>query len=119
MLQTLIEIEKQRLANLGYDAVVSTEEYSFSDMNFTKSLGNDTFILTGIVVDEDSVQGDNERISIASATDAISCSISNFRDFGTSVHKVMRQYVDIHRYSASDDGQMMSVQGIKITPKLR
>lgn len=118
MLKTLIDTECQRLAKQGFDFVVSSEEISFSGAEFTKSLGNDTFILTGIVVDEDSIQGDNERFSIASATDAISASIVNIKDFGTSMYKVMRQYLDIHRYSSSEGFGMMMVNGIKITPVL-
>lgn len=119
MLKTLIDTELQRLAKLGFDGVVSTEEYSFSGSDFTKSLGNDTFIITGIVVDEDSIQGDNERISIVSATDSITSNVSAFRDFGKSIHKVMRQYLDIHRSSSADGFGLMTVHGIKITPKFK
>lgn len=119
MLKTLIDTECKRLADLGFGSVVSTEEISFSGSDFTKSLGNDTFIVTGIVIDEDSIQGDNERVSISSATDAISASIFNFRDFGTSLFKVMRQYIDVHRHSASSGFGMMSVQGVKITPIIK
>lgn len=119
MLKTLIDTELQRLANLGYDGVVSTDEFSFAGADYTKSLGNDTVILTGIVADEDSLQGDNERISIVSATDSITSTVAAFHDFGKSIHKVMRQYIDIHRSSSADGFGLMTVHAIKITPKYK
>lgn len=120
MLQTLIDIERERFARMGYDSVVTTDEIMIDTPCFTKSLGNDTLIITGIVMSEDDVQGENSRISITSANDAITSSTFNFSSFGTSILKTMRQYLDVCRFSTAENQSfVMTLQAIKITPKLR
>lgn len=121
MLQTLIRIERERFAKMGYDSVVTTEEIVIdNNPNFTKSLGNDTVIVTGLLYDSDSVQGENPRICITSANDALCASVFNFASYGTSVLKTMRQYLEVCRYSKTyNEDFTMTLQVVKITPKLR
>ena len=118
MLNTLIEIEKQRLVDMGYLPVVSIEDILIDDNVFTKSLGNDTLIIAGIVFDSDTVSGDKTRITIASATDCISGDASNLSAYGNGTYKIMRQYLDVTRYPESKSTPYV-INVIKITPKRR
>lgn len=120
MLQTLIDIERERFAKIGFDSVVTTEEIMIDTPQFTKSIGNDTVIITGLLYDADSVQGENPRICITSANDSLCASVFNFGSYGTSVLKTMRQYLEVCRFSTAENQVFtMSLQVVKITPKLR
>lgn len=120
MLQTLIDIERERFAKMGFDSVVTTEEIMIDTPQFTKSLGNDTVIITGLVNDADSVYGENPRICITSANDSLCASVFNFASYGTSIMKTMRQYLEVCRFSTAENQLFtMSLQVVKITPKLR
>lgn len=113
MLKTLIDNEVERFARLGYESIVSTEDIILSSSKeLAKSIGNDTYIVTGFISDDDIVTGANPNISVVSATDAI-CGSMN-RLFGTSMNKVMRQYMIIK----SSQESSFAVSCVKITPKI-
>ena len=102
MLKTLIDNEVERFKRLGYDSIVSTEE----------SIGNDTYIVTGFISDDDIVTGSNPLVSVVSATDSICGKMT--RLVGSTVNKVMRQYIVIK----SSQECMMALSCVKITPKI-
>lgn len=112
MLKTLIDNEVERFKRLGYDSIVSTEDVLISGKELAKSIGNDTYIVTGFISDDDIVTGSNPLVSVVSATDSICGKIT--RLVGSTVNKVMRQYIVIK----SSQECMMALSCVKITPKI-
>ncbi len=120
MLRTLIDIERKRFRDRGYDIEVSADEYTVFGNVETIPLGNDVVILTGFTFDMDSVAGgDDPRISITSPTDSLSGHVSQLSDFGKNTYKIMRQYMNVARWGSSTsyrDIPPMTIQFIRISP---
>ena len=112
MLKTLIDNEVERFKRLGYDSIVSTEDVLLSGKELAKSIANDTYIVTGFISDDDIVTGSNPLVSVVSATDSICGKMT--RLVGSTVNKVMRQYIVIK----SSQECMMALSCVKITPKI-
>lgn len=112
MLKTLIDKEIDRFTQLGYESIVSTEDILLNGNELSKPIGNDTYIVTGFISDDDIVTGSNPLVSVVSATDSICGKMT--RLVGTTVNKVMRQYIIIR----SSQQCMMALSCIKITPKI-
>lgn len=112
MLKTLVDNEVERFKRLGYDSIVSTEDVLLSGKELAKSIGNDTCIVTGFISDDDIVTGSNPLVSVVSATDSICGKMT--RLVGSTVNKVMRQYIVIK----SSQECMMALSCVKITPKI-
>lgn len=120
MLQTLIEQEKRRLAQRGYDSVVNTEELTIFQNHCVVPLGNDSIIITKLVYDEDAVFGDNPRISLCCPTTEITGTVRNLSAYGAGLFKVMRNYMTVNRWSQSTGDTTnipMQIQIVRITPK--
>lgn len=118
ILDTIIDIERKRYERLGYDVVVTDDEIFINDSDFTMHLGNDILIIKGFVFDEDVVFGDNVRISVSSATDALSASTKNLSSFNS--YKVMKQYLNVKRWSDSDENEGVlpySINAVRISPR--
>ena len=120
MLRTLIDIERKRFKDRGYDIEVSADEYTVFGNVETIQLGNDVAILTGFTFDSDSVAGgDDPRISVTSPTDSLSGHVSQLSDFGKNTYKVMRQYMNVARLGGSTacyDIPPMTIQFVRISP---
>ena len=120
MLRTLIDIERKRFKDRGYDIEVSADEYTVFGNVETIQLGNDVAILTGFTFDSDSVAGgDDPRISVTSPTDSLSGHVSQLSDFGKNTYKVMRQYMNVARLGCSTayyDIPPMTIQFVRISP---
>lgn len=120
MLRTLIDIERKRFKERGYDIEVSADEYTVFGNVETIQLGNDVAILTGFTFDSDSVAGgDDPRISVTSPTDSLSGHVSQLSDFGKNTYKVMRQYMNVARLGGSTayyDIPPMTIQFVRISP---
>lgn len=101
MIKTLIDIEKERFARLGYDAIVSNEDIQVTDTERCVNIGNDTIIITGFVFDADTTCGEDERVSVVSPSDTICDTASNLSAFGISRFKVMRDYIIIKRLNST------------------
>ena len=101
MIKTLIDIEKRRYAQEGYDTIVSSEDINVVDTEMCVNLGNDTIILTGFVFDEDTTCGEDERVTIVSPSDAISENASKLASFGNGRYKVMRDYMIVKRLNST------------------
>lgn len=100
MIKTLIDIEKERFAKLGYDSVVSVEDIAIVDTERCVPLGNDTIIITGFVFDADTTCGENERVTIVSPSDSISDIASKVASFGAGRLKTMRDYMIVKRLNS-------------------
>lgn len=120
MLRTLIDIERKRFGDKGFDSEVSADEYTVFGNAEAIQLGNDVAILTGFTFDMDSVAGgDDPRISVTSPTDSLSGHVSQLSDFGKNTYKVMRQYMNVARFGSSteyDDLPPMTIQFVRISP---
>ncbi len=120
MLRTLIDIERKRFRDKGFDSEVSADEYTVFGNAEPIQLGNDVVILTGFTFDMDSVAGgDDPRISITSPTDSLSGHVSQLSDFGKNTYKIMRQYMNVARLGSStefDDLPPMTIQFVRISP---
>ncbi|MCQ2232177.1 MAG: hypothetical protein MJZ30_10060 [Paludibacteraceae bacterium] len=101
MIKTLIDIEKRRYAQEGYDTIVSSEDINVVDTEMCVNLGNDTIILTGFVFDDDTTCGEDERVTIVSPSDAISENASKLASFGNGRYKVMRDYMIVKRLNST------------------
>lgn len=101
MIKTLIDIEKRRYAQEGYDTIVSSEDINVVDTEMCVNLGNDTIILTGFVFDDDTTCGEDERVTIVSPSDAISENASKLASFGIGRYKVMRDYMIVKRLNST------------------
>lgn len=120
MLQTLIDKEERRLAERGYDSVVTMDELTVFENHCVIPLGNDSIIITKFVYDEDSVFGDNPRISLNCPTSTINGTVRNLSAYGAGTFKVMRDYVTVNRWSNSTGDSVelpMSIQVVRISPK--
>lgn len=115
MIKTLIDIEKRRYSQHGYDVVVSNEDINVFDTEMCVNLGNDTIIITGFVFDDDTTCGEDERVTIVSPSDAISENASKLASFGIGRFKVMRDYMIIKRLNSTtiDDLEMAGNEPIK------
>lgn len=120
MLRTLIDIERKRFRDKGFDSEVSADEYTVFGNAEAIQLGNDVAILIGFTFDMDSVAGgDDPRISVTSPTDSLSGHVSQLSDFGKNTYKVMRQYMNVARYGSSteyDDLPPMTIQFVRVSP---
>lgn len=101
MIKTLIDTEKRRYADNGYDTIVSAEDVTLIDTEKGFNLGNDTIIITGFLFDQDTICGENERVSIVSPSDSICDSASNLASFGIGRLKVMRDYMVVKRLNST------------------
>lgn len=119
MLQTLIQLEQERFAKLGYGSVVTMDEITVFDNHCVIPVGNDSIIITKFVFDEDSVYGDNPRISLCSPAATINGTVRNLSNFGAGTFKVMRDYITINRWSKSTGDSVtlpLSIQVVRISP---
>lgn len=120
MLQTLIDIERERLLKSGYDAVVAMDEIQIFHDNCVVPLGNDSVIITKIVFDEDTVYGDNPRITMTSPYASMTGSARNLSAYAEGMFKVMRDYLVVKRLSTSTPtvpSLPMTINVVRISPK--
>jgi hypothetical protein len=115
MLRLIIEREVARQKRNGFDSIVTTESIDVFGKEKTFSLGSDVAIITGVTFDDDMQTFDDLRLSISSATDCVSGSMKSVASSGTSIYKVMRQYLSVRK--DSDTASPLTVHFVKITPK--
>ena len=123
MLQKLVEIEQGRLKALGYDSIVTPVSVFVSDSLQIETIGNDTYILSGIRISKDDVLNDMHELTIVSPTESIQLSQQEIATLGTSVLKIFKEFIIIKttdeiEYSADAEITPFRMDFVKISPIL-
>ncbi len=111
MLQKLVEIEQNRLKALGYESIVTPVSVFVSDSLQIETIGNNTYILTGIKISKDDMLNDMHELTIVSPTESIQLSQQEIATLGTSVFKTFKEFIIIK----TTDENEFSIDG-EITP---
>jgi hypothetical protein len=123
MLQKLVEIEQNRLKALGYDSIVTPVSVYVSDSLQLQTIGNDTYILTGIRISKDDVLNDMHELTIVSPTESIQLSQQEIATLGTSILKTFKEFIiikttDENEFSADSEITPFRMDFVKISPIL-
>jgi hypothetical protein len=123
MLQKLVEIEQNRLKALGYDSIVTPVSVYVSDSLQLETIGNDTYILTGIRISTDDILNDMHELTIVSPTESIQLSQQEIATLGTSIFKTFKEFIiikttDENEFSSDDEITPFRMDFIKISPVL-
>ena len=121
MLQKLVEIEQSRLKALSYDSIVTPVSVFVSDSLQIETIGNDTYILSGIRISKDDVLNDMHELTIVSPTESIQLSQQEIATLGTSILKTFKEFIiikttDENEYSADAEITPFRMDFVKISP---
>ena len=121
MLQKLVEIEQSRLKALGYDSIVTPVSVLVSDSLQIETIGNNTYILSGIRISKDDVLNDMHELTIVSPTESIQLSQQEIATLGTSILKTFKEFIiikttDENEYSADSEITPFRMDFVKISP---
>jgi len=121
MLQKLVEIEQSRLKALGYDSIVTPVSVFVSDSLQIETIGNDTYILSGIRISKDDVLNDMHELTITSPTESIHLSQQEIATLGTSILKTFKEFIiikttDENEFSSDSEITPFRMDFVKISP---
>ena len=121
MLQKLVEIEQSRLKALGYDSIVTPVSVFVSDSLQIETIGNDTYILSGIRISKDDVLNDMHELTIVSPTESIQLSQQEIATLGTSILKTFKEFIiikttDENEFSSDSEITPFRMDFVKISP---
>jgi hypothetical protein len=123
MLQKLVEIEQNRLKTLDYESIVTPVSVYVSDTLQIETIGNDTYILTGIRISNDDILNDLHELTVVSPTESIQLSQQEIATLGTSVLKTFKEFIiikttDENEFSTDSEITPFRMDFIKISPVL-
>ena len=121
MLQKLVEIEQSRLKAFGYDSIVTPVSVFVSDSLQIETIGNDTYILSGIRISKDDVLNDMHELTITSPTESIQLSQQEIATLGTSILKTFKEFIiikttDENEFSSDSEITPFRMDFVKISP---
>lgn len=121
MLQKLVEIEQNRLKALGYDSIVTPVSVFVSDSLQIETIGNDTYILTGIRISQDDILNDLHELTIVSPTESVQLSQQEIATLGTSMLKTFKEFIiikttDENEFSSDGEITPFRMDFVKISP---
>ena len=123
MLEKLVEIEQNRLKALGYNSIVTPVSVYVSDSLQLETIGNDTYILTGIRISKDDVLNDMHELTVVSPTESIQLSQQEIATLGTSIFKTFKEFIiikttDENEFSTDSEITPFRMDFVKISPIL-
>jgi hypothetical protein len=122
MINRLTGLEQLRLKQLGFASVVTPISITVDKALKCIYLGNDGYILTGVRPSDTDVATDTHVVTLASATDGLTCKEREFGLLGQAIHKTFRSFLIIKTtnadklFSANDNIPAFTLDFIKITP---
>lgn len=110
LLDSIIDMERNRMERKGYGTIVMPEEMTISSCLRTFALHNSVYILTGVRGSSDDIVDGNRRIGLYSPSGGILMSARNIATLGTSVFWTFRGYLTVSS-RAMDKGFAESATG--------
>ena len=94
-----------------------------SDSLQLQTIGNDTYILTGIRISKDDVLNDMHELTVVSPTESIQLSQQEIATLGTSILKTFKEFIiikttDEKEFSADSEITPFRMDFMKISPIL-
>lgn len=121
MLQKIVEIEQNRLKTLGYESIVTPISVFVSDSLQIETIGNNTYILTGVKISKDDMLNDMHELTIVSPTESIQLSQQEIATLGTSLLKTFKEFIiikttDENEFSTDGSITPFRIDFMKISP---
>lgn len=116
MLKTIIDKEIERIEGLGFSCIVGNENIAIDSSVHQLSIGNDSYIFTGINLSETDIIENRTKVSIISATNSISGTQQQIGNAGVVTFKLMHEYIIVKSSTNSGEIAPFSLQFVKISP---
>lgn len=121
MIARLVELEQARYKALGYDTVVTPCSVSVGKTLKIINASNDTYILTGIRASNNDMLDDANEVCISSPTDCIQATQQQLATLGTSINRLLRNYIIVKTvsrdgYQPDSSTPLFRLDFIRISP---
>lgn len=121
MINKLVELEQARLKAMGFESIVTPVGLYVDKSLVNMTIGNDTYILSGIRLSDTDVRANRHNVCISSATDGLEASQQDIATMGQSIHKLFKNFIivktnDTTEWAVDQDVPTFTLDFIKITP---